>query len=121
MVEHMGVLRLRRLVLVSFRSHSAGANQDYYLHASPFTGATGTGSGLLSARPASCTAGVAYWATERARKHTLPVFVDKRLGGILHALHVSSSADKRRCRARRPSRQRLQTFALSARDVAWGI
>jgi hypothetical protein len=39
-------------------------NQDYYLHASPFTGATGTGTGLLSARPATCTSRVAYWATD---------------------------------------------------------
>lgn len=46
-------------------------NQDYYLHASPFTGATGTGSGLLSARPASCTAGVAYWATDAGSQGTL--------------------------------------------------
>lgn len=55
------------------------ANRDYYLWCnsssssgcSTFTGATGTGSGLLAARPSSCTAGpggntpgVAYWATD---------------------------------------------------------
>lgn len=47
-------------------------NRDYYLWcnaSSPtgctsFTGATGVGSGPLSARPASCTPKVAYWATD---------------------------------------------------------
>jgi hypothetical protein len=46
-------------------------NRDYYVYTSSFTGATGTGSGLLSARPSTCTAGpggntngVAYWATD---------------------------------------------------------
>ncbi len=29
-----------------------------------FNGTVGTGSGLLSARPSTCTAGVAYWATD---------------------------------------------------------
>jgi hypothetical protein len=40
------------------------ANSDYYLYTLSFTGATGTGSGLLSARPGTCTAGVAYWGTD---------------------------------------------------------
>jgi hypothetical protein len=40
------------------------ANQDYYLYTSNFTGASGTGSGLLSARPSTCTPSVAYWATD---------------------------------------------------------
>jgi hypothetical protein len=45
-------------------------NRDYYLgtadSGSPitFTGATGVGAGLLSARPGTCTALVAYWATD---------------------------------------------------------
>jgi hypothetical protein len=39
-------------------------NRDYYLHASPFTGVAGTGTGTLSARPATCTPAVAYWATD---------------------------------------------------------
>jgi len=30
----------------------------------PFTGTTGMGVGLLSARPATCTTGVGYWATD---------------------------------------------------------
>lgn len=47
-------------------------NSDYYLWCNPsspsgctsFSGASGVGSGVLSARPSSCTAGVAYWATD---------------------------------------------------------
>lgn len=39
-------------------------NHDYYAPVSPFTGATGIGNGLLSARPATCTPGVAYWVTD---------------------------------------------------------
>jgi hypothetical protein len=39
-------------------------NRDVYVYTTSFTGATGTGSGTLAARPATCTAGVAYWATD---------------------------------------------------------
>ena len=39
-------------------------NRDVYVYTTSFTGATGTGSGLLAARPTSCTMGVAYWATD---------------------------------------------------------
>jgi hypothetical protein len=46
-------------------------NRDYYLYTASFNGTSGTGSGLLSARPSTCTAGpggntngVAYWATD---------------------------------------------------------
>jgi hypothetical protein len=49
------------------------ANRDYYLWCSSsspsgctsFTGAAGVGSGTLSARPATCTTGVGYWATDQ--------------------------------------------------------
>ena len=40
------------------------ANADYYQYTSTFTGASGTGSGSLSARPSTCTPMVAYWATD---------------------------------------------------------
>jgi hypothetical protein len=46
-------------------------NSDYYLCTTPgtgscngFTGASGVGSGLLSARPSTCLPLVAYWATD---------------------------------------------------------
>lgn len=43
-------------------------NRDYYLSVgascSGTSCTTGVGSGLLSARPSSCTAGVAYWGTD---------------------------------------------------------
>lgn len=41
------------------------ANQDYYQYATSFTGASGTGSGTYAAMPATCTTGVAYWATDK--------------------------------------------------------
>lgn len=48
------------------------ANLDYFDEASPFTGASGVGSGLLSARPATCSVhatyagvGVGYFATDQ--------------------------------------------------------
>jgi len=40
------------------------ANTAYYSFNASFTGASGVGSGLLSARPATCTTQVAYWATD---------------------------------------------------------
>ena len=46
-------------------------NVDYYLgtnnSGSPitFNGTTGVGAGVLASRPATCTAGVAYWATDQ--------------------------------------------------------
>ncbi len=39
-------------------------DSDYYLYTPVFTGVSGTGAGLLSARPAICTPKVAYWATD---------------------------------------------------------
>jgi len=39
-------------------------NRDFYLQASPFTGAAGTGTGSLANRPQTCTPNVAYWATD---------------------------------------------------------
>jgi hypothetical protein len=41
------------------------ANRDYYNYTASFTGASGVGVGLLANRPANCTAGVAYWATDQ--------------------------------------------------------
>jgi hypothetical protein len=62
----------------SWNGVSMAVNRDFYVQTSPFTGASGVGSGLLSARPTTCTAGpggtygqsptgsygVAYWATD---------------------------------------------------------
>jgi hypothetical protein len=41
------------------------ANRDYYLYTGSFTGASGVGSGPRSSRPATCTAGVAYWSIDQ--------------------------------------------------------
>jgi hypothetical protein len=47
-------------------------NRDYYLQlpnynepTTAFTGAAGVGSGLLFSRPATCTPGVGYWASDK--------------------------------------------------------
>jgi hypothetical protein len=50
-------------------------NAQYWNYTSSFTGAAGVGSGPLAARPATCTTGVAYWATDQGKwnsKHTGP-------------------------------------------------
>lgn len=54
------------------------ANRDYYPQASgvqtsptsPFDGTSGTGWGTLANRPTTCTAGVAYWATDQGSWNT---------------------------------------------------
>jgi hypothetical protein len=54
------------------------ANRDYYLSVggvqtsptSPFNGTSGTGWGTLANRPTTCTAGVAYWATDQGTWNT---------------------------------------------------
>ena len=39
-------------------------NRDYYAYSSSFNGTVGIGEGPLASRPATCTTGVAYWATD---------------------------------------------------------
>lgn len=41
------------------------ANRDFYSAATSFDGTSGTGTGLYSAIPATCTPAVAYWATDQ--------------------------------------------------------
>jgi hypothetical protein len=66
------------LTEMDLRDQSSQFNRDVYIEAASFNGSSGTGSGPLSARPASCTAGpggtfgasptgsygVAYFATD---------------------------------------------------------
>lgn len=40
-------------------------SRDYYTYRSSFNGTAGIGEGPLSARPATCTTGVMYWATDQ--------------------------------------------------------
>jgi hypothetical protein len=40
-------------------------DRDYYAENTSFNGTSGVGVGPLSARPSSCTTGVAYWATDQ--------------------------------------------------------
>lgn len=39
-------------------------NRDWYTSNAAFNGTTGVGQGSVAARPATCTTGVAYWATD---------------------------------------------------------
>jgi len=41
-------------------------NRDYYEQPASFNGTSGTGCGTLANRPATCTAGVGYWATTQS-------------------------------------------------------
>jgi len=41
------------------------ANRDYYNEIASFDGTSGVGVGLYANRPANCTTGVAYWATDQ--------------------------------------------------------
>ena len=41
-----------------------GANRDYYIQGASFNGTSGVGRGPLASRPATCTVGVGYWATD---------------------------------------------------------
>lgn len=57
--------------LVHEQSGMLNSDRDYYVPATGFNGTSGIGQGLLSARPATCTAGpggntpgVGYWATD---------------------------------------------------------
>lgn len=40
------------------------SNRDYYDYTVSFDGTSGVGRGTLAARPATCTTGVGYWATD---------------------------------------------------------
>lgn len=42
------------------------ANRDYYSYVASFDGTVGTGCGTLASRPATCTTGVGYWATDQS-------------------------------------------------------
>jgi hypothetical protein len=43
------------------------ANRDYFTYTAAFTGATGVGSGPLANRPATCTVGAGFWATDQGK------------------------------------------------------
>ena len=42
------------------------ANRDYYDRNASFDGTSGVGCGTLASRPATCTTGVGYWATDQS-------------------------------------------------------
>ena len=47
-------------------SYSIAPNADYWNFSESFDGTSGTGCGTLAARPATCTTGVGYWATDQS-------------------------------------------------------
>jgi hypothetical protein len=55
------------------------ANRDFYNHVASFNGTSGVGVGPIASRPASCTAGVAYWATDEGEWNSLRSGADGRL------------------------------------------
>jgi hypothetical protein len=73
-------------------------NQDYYAYTltwngtafvgTPFNGTVGTGIGTLAARPATCTAGVGYWANDQGSWNTTntagPVSATVGIQGVLY-------------------------------------
>lgn len=50
--------------IASNNPQHVSANRDYYDWTGSFNGSSGVGTGALSARPATCTAGVGYWASD---------------------------------------------------------
>lgn len=42
------------------------ADRDFYNYTTSFNGTTGVGCGTLASRPATCTTGVGYWATNQS-------------------------------------------------------
>jgi hypothetical protein len=40
-------------------------NQNYFIYAASFNGTSGVGEGTLANRPATCTIGTGYWATDQ--------------------------------------------------------
>lgn len=54
-------------------------NRDWYNFNALFNGTTGVGVGAIAARPATCTAGVAYWATDEGEWNSRNTGADGQL------------------------------------------
>lgn len=55
------------------------ANRDYYNYNASFNGTSGVGMGIISNRPATCTTGVGYWATDEGEWNSNNPGADGRL------------------------------------------
>jgi len=53
-------------MVIAWSSDHIKADRDYYAYSASFNGASGVGCGTVAARPASCTVGVGYWATNQS-------------------------------------------------------
>ena len=65
---------------------NVAANRDFYSESASFNGTSGVGVGPLPARPATCTAGVGYWATDQGTWN-------KTVGGEQGVLYKCTSTD----------------------------
>lgn len=54
-------------------------NRDWFNYNADFNGTTGVGVGTLASRPASCTTGVAYWATDQGEWNSNQAGADGQL------------------------------------------
>lgn len=52
--------------VINNSSNHIKPNRDYYAYTASFSGTTGIGCGTLASRPAMCTPGVGYWATNQS-------------------------------------------------------
>lgn len=55
------------------------ANRDFYNQTATFNGTVGIGRGTIASRPATCTTGVAYWATDEGSWNTINPGADGQL------------------------------------------
>lgn len=58
--------------VINDSSYHIKNNRDYYDEAASFDGKSGTGVGTLANRPATCTTGVGYWATDQGNWNKKP-------------------------------------------------
>jgi hypothetical protein len=61
------------------RTYHLIASRDYYTYRASFNGTVGVGEGTLAGRPATCTTGVAYWATDQGEWNSLVAGPDGQL------------------------------------------
>jgi hypothetical protein len=54
-------------------------NRDWYREVASFNGTAGVGTGPLAARPATCSPGAAYWATDQGEWNSLQPGPDGQL------------------------------------------
>lgn len=69
------------------------ANVDYYDYTASFNGTVGIGRGARASRPATCTAGVAYWSTDGGSNWNQESSADHNGHGSNHTLGEDGGLD----------------------------